>query len=188
VLDDVTLRSLATRSVDGDRDALDQLLRELRPAVVRVARLVVGPGSPAAEDAAQEALLDLTRGIATLRDASSVRAWALRISTRRATKVARRERLLGRRVVPSPASGVSEAEAVGLRRELRAAFYALPPRMRAVAVLRLYAGASEGETAAALGCSVGTVKSQLHDARARLAKSLRAAGVELPSAERSLSS
>jgi RNA polymerase sigma factor (sigma-70 family) len=186
VLDDTTLGSLATRSVGGDREALDQLLRELRPAVVRVARLVVGPGSPAAEDAAQEALLDLTRGISTLRDASSVRTWALRISARRATKVARRERLLGR-AVPSAPSGGSDAEAAGLRRELRAAFYALPPRMRAVAVLRLYAGASEDETAAVLGCSVGTVKSQLHDARARLTKSLRAAGVEVPSAERSLS-
>jgi RNA polymerase sigma factor (sigma-70 family) len=185
VLDDTTLGSLATRSIAGDREALDQLLRELRPAVVRVARLVVGPGSAAAEDAAQEALLDLTHGISTLRDASSVRAWALRISTRRATKVARRERLLGR-AVPAAPSG-SDAEAAGLRRELRTAFYALPPRMRAVAVLRLYAGASEDETAAVLGCSVGTVKSQLHDARARLAKSLRAAGVEVPSAERSLS-
>jgi RNA polymerase sigma factor (sigma-70 family) len=130
-------------------------------------------------------LLDLTRGIATLRDASAVRTWALRISARRALKVARRERLLRRRIVSLPAADVLHGEAAGLRRELRAAFYALPPRMRAVAVLRLYAGASELETAAVLGCSVGTVKSQLHDARARLAQSLLAAGVELPSAERS---
>ena len=50
---------------------------------------------------------------------------------------------------------------------------ALPPRLRAVAVLRLYTGLSEHETAKALDCSVGTVKSQLHDARLRLATALR---------------
>src|SRR5581483_1536003 len=37
---------------------------------------------------------------------------------------------------------------------------ALPPRQRAVVVLRYYAGLSEAEIAEALGCAPGTVKSQ----------------------------
>jgi DNA-directed RNA polymerase specialized sigma24 family protein len=45
--------------------------------------------------------------------------------------------------------------------------------MRAVAVLRLYVGLSERETSKVLGCSVGTVKSQLHDARERLTRFLK---------------
>jgi RNA polymerase sigma factor (sigma-70 family) len=53
--------------------------------------------------------------------------------------------------------------------ELKRAFDTLPPKMRAVAVLRLFSGLSESDTAAALGCSVGAVKSQLHLARRRLA-------------------
>ncbi len=56
--------------------------------------------------------------------------------------------------------------------ELKGAFDALPPRQRATAVLRLYVGLTEQETADALGCSVGTVKHQLHDARRALAAHL----------------
>jgi RNA polymerase sigma factor (sigma-70 family) len=168
--------SLASRANAGDVAALNELLAELRPLVVQTARLVVGSGSWAAEDAAQEALLDITHGLPKLRDPTSVRTWALRVATRRALKVARRERLLRVRSAP----GLEGLHAVGLAegREaaLKKAFDRLPPRLRATAVLRLQAGLSEEETADALGCSVGTVKSNLHDARKRLTHSLTEAG------------
>jgi DNA-directed RNA polymerase specialized sigma24 family protein len=59
---------------------------------------------------------------------------------------------------------------------LKQAFDSLPPRLRATAVLRLLAGLTEDETADALGCSVGAVKSNLHDARKRLTRLLSDAG------------
>ena len=54
------------------------------------------------------------------------------------------------------------------RLELRQALARLPPRQRAVIVLRYYEDLTEKETAATLGISVGTVKSQARDALARL--------------------
>jgi RNA polymerase sigma factor (sigma-70 family) len=167
---------LASRACGGDAAALDELLAELRPLVVRTARLVVGSGSWAAEDAAQEALLDISRGISRLRDPAAVRTWALRVAIRRALRVARRERLLRVR----NGSGVEglEERPPGEGREvaLKQAFDSLPSRLRATAVLRLLAGLSEDETADALGCSVGAVKSNLHDARKRLTRLLSEAG------------
>lgn len=170
--------SLASRACAGDAAALNELLAELRPLIVRAARLVVGSGSWAAEDAAQEALLDISRGISRLRDPTVVRTWALRVAMRRATKVARRERLLRARNAPSD-KRLQEPESSpcdGRTAALKQAFDSLPARLRATAVLRLHAGLSEEETAWALGCSVGSVKSNLHDARKRLTHLLSEAG------------
>jgi RNA polymerase sigma factor (sigma-70 family) len=168
--------SLASRANAGDSTALNELLVELQPLVVNAARLVVGAGSWAAEDAAQEALLDISRGIRRLRDPSAVRTWALRIATRRALKVARRERLLRIRSAQDVEEFRGAESADGREAAIKQAFDRLPPRLRATAVLRLHAGLSEEETADVLGCSLGTVKSNLHDARKRLTRLLTEAG------------
>src|SRR4051812_49136075 len=166
-----TTVSLAARASAGDEAALNALLTELRPLVVQTTRLIVGSGSWAAEDAAQEALLDISRGISRLRDPAAVRTWALRVATSRALKAARRERLL--RVRSGSVDGSEErTPGDGRALALKEAFDSLPPRLRATAVLRLLAGLTEDETADALGCSVGAVKSNLHDARKRLTRLL----------------
>jgi RNA polymerase sigma-70 factor (ECF subfamily) len=171
------LGEVARAAAGGDKAAVERLLRELTPDVVRTARLIVGSGSCAAEDAAQDALVDIARGIGKLRDPEAVRVWALRVTTLRAYKVARRERILALRRAPA----IDEELAIRPRDSdaaaLKDAFDRLPPRMRGVAVLRLYAGLSEEDAARALGCSVGAVKSQLHEARSRLARTLRSQGV-----------
>lgn len=163
------LASLARQASAGDAASLEQLLADLRPLVVRVARLIVGPGSWVAEDAAQDALIDISRNIGSLREPAAIRAWALRVAVTRATRMARRERL---RPLSLHGSDVPELATTDqrdqYRGDLKRAFYSLPPKMRAVAILRLYIGLSEAETADSLGTSIGTVKSQLHEARKRL--------------------
>jgi RNA polymerase sigma-70 factor (sigma-E family) len=54
------------------------------------------------------------------------------------------------------------------RDEVARAVLALPPRMRAVVVLRYFDDLSEADTAAALGMSVGSVKSQASRGLGRL--------------------
>lgn len=49
---------------------------------------------------------------------------------------------------------------------------ALPPRQREAVVLRYYEDLAEADIARALGCTVGTVKSQLSKARATLSERL----------------
>jgi RNA polymerase sigma-70 factor (sigma-E family) len=59
----------------------------------------------------------------------------------------------------------------------------LPPRQRETVVLRYYEDLSERDVATVLGCSVGTVKSQLARARASLARSLAPAEDPNPTQE-----
>ena len=54
---------------------------------------------------------------------------------------------------------------------------ALPPRQRAVIVLRYYEDLSEAQIAAVLGCARGTVKSQSAAAIGALRRALAAAGI-----------
>lgn len=68
--------------------------------------------------------------------------------------------------VDSPVSDHSTLHAE--RERIVGALRQLPHRQRSVIVLRFYERLSEAETAEALGCSIGTVKSQTHKALASL--------------------
>ena len=74
--------------------------------------------------------------------------------------------------VPDPAGPVDEHCRVDDRDELLTALRSLPPRMRAVIVLRYWLEYTERETAAELGCSVGAVKSQASRGLQRLRTAL----------------
>ena len=61
---------------------------------------------------------------------------------------------------PTTSSGEDVANAVTTRADLMAALADLPPRQRACVVLRYFEDLSVADTAALLGCTEGTVKSQ----------------------------
>ncbi|WP_240808952.1 sigma-70 family RNA polymerase sigma factor [Microbispora catharanthi] len=69
--------------------------------------------------------------------------------------------------LPEPAVGDS-ADLLGSRDAVRQALACLPPKQRAVIVLRYFADLGDAQIAEILGCSVATVRSQASRALARL--------------------
>jgi RNA polymerase sigma-70 factor (sigma-E family) len=81
----------------------------------------------------------------------------------------RRQRVWQRKAALfEPAPPVDPATAIDLRDAVVRVLAQLPPRQRAVLVLRYFEQLSEAETAETLGCSVGTVKSATARGLARL--------------------
>lgn len=122
-----------------------------------------------AEDLAQTALARAYASWPRVRLAADPDAYVRRIMVN-----SNRSRFRGRRVpeylTESPPDLVVGGE-IGVdddAAELRAALLSLPAGQRAVVVLRYWMDLSEAETAAALGCSVGNVKSQAARALAKL--------------------
>jgi RNA polymerase sigma-70 factor (sigma-E family) len=92
-----------------------------------------------------------------------------------------RRRRTTQEIVSMPAHEWPEADAsdaVAERDAMATALATLPPRMRAVLVLRYGEDLGEAATAAALGCSVNTVKSQTTRGLARLRATLPATALE----------
>jgi len=97
-------------------------------------------------------------------------------------QLARRREVYGTDLTVTATVG-DGAEEFGVRDALVRALDQLPPRQRAVLVLRYFEQCSEAETAAVLDCSVGTVKSSASRGLARL-REVTGADLELRRSER----
>ena len=144
----------------GDALALDQLLDELEPYVRRLCARIA---PSAADDATQEALLAIFRGLPSLHAPEAIMTWVRSVTVRTATRLVRapdQEIAAG----PGPADGcVPSFEGLA---DIDDALARLPPSQRTVLILRTKEGLSEQEIATVLGIPAGTVKSRLHRARA----------------------
>ena len=148
----------------------------------RTAWLITG-SSADAEEAAQDAFLKAYRALGRFRRGSPFRPWLLRIvaneARNRRVAAGRRERLVLRAVaerrpgdaVPSPEAALLDRER---REELLEALARLPERDRLVISCRYLLELTEAETAAALRCARGTVKSRLARALERLEREMEA--------------
>jgi RNA polymerase sigma-70 factor (ECF subfamily) len=167
---------LVTRAQRGDISAYEDLVRMHEGLALRAAFLIVGDHDEA-EDAVQTAFVKAYYALPRFHTGAPFRPWLLRIVTNEArnrrTSVGRRAQLAlrlsdaGPRVdaAPSPEAAAARQEE---RERLLAAVRALPEREALVVAYRFFLDLSEAETAQALGCPTGTVKSRLSRALARL--------------------
>lgn len=136
--------------------------REVWPRLYRNVALFCGDDS-VAEEVAQEALARAWERWATVSATDSPTAWVHRVAFNLATSHFRRratERRVRARVVPAdPVRGPGTTALV-----VRAAVVTLPERQRAALVLRYFDDLSIEDTALAMGCARGTVKSLTHQA------------------------
>jgi RNA polymerase sigma-70 factor (sigma-E family) len=139
-----------------------------RAALLRTAYLLTGHHQ-VAEDLVQVALVKVVPPWRRIADHPEpyVRAVLARESVSRWRR--RRWREVTSDTIPGrDQPGDPPADPADDRLALQQAIRALPPRQRAVVVLRYYEDLTERETAHVLGIAVGTVKSQTRDGLARL--------------------
>jgi len=139
------------------------------PALQRAAYLMVGDVT-LAQDLVQEALTKTYVAWPRLRDVANAEAYTRRAITTTAISWFRRKGWSAERStdrLPEAAAG-DHADEVATSAALWEALQALPPRQRVAVVLRFYDDLTEAQTAAAMGCALGTVKSQVSAALTKL--------------------
>jgi RNA polymerase sigma-70 factor (sigma-E family) len=138
------------------------------PALVRFAYGLTGDRGHA-EDLAQAALARTYASWGRVRRADDPDAYVRRILINLHHRRFRRPRVAERPAEGAPEPAVADGTGrIDQRSDLLAALRELPPRQRAVVVLRYWEGLTETQAAAVLGCSVGNVKSQASRALAKL--------------------
>jgi RNA polymerase sigma-70 factor (sigma-E family) len=153
------------RGLDG---AFDAFVTDASPRLLRLAYRLTGDRG-LAEDLLQNALWRVARRWS--RAADDPYAYAHRTLVNLAVDGHRRRLRRPREVAvaaPPERGGRPETDAVDDRDALLAALRGLPPRQRAVVVLRFWEDLSVERTADLLGCSAGNVKSTTSRALAAL--------------------
>jgi RNA polymerase sigma-70 factor (ECF subfamily) len=155
----VTAIPVPVVAMAGEQGLTEPFEAAFRPLFMRAFRLahrMLGD-KEAAEDVAAEALARAHMHWSHIAGLDHRDAWVLRVTANLAVDAIRR-----RRPPVLPADAVDFEDQAALRLALAAALRALPRRQREVIALRYLAGLNEGEVAAALGISPGSVRTHIH--------------------------
>jgi RNA polymerase sigma-70 factor, ECF subfamily len=170
---------LARRSQAGDRDALEMLLATIRPRALNVCRGVL-PHLPDAEDACQEALLNIANKIGSWNGQGRFTTWMHVVALNSARSTYRRMKNQATPRDPMEYAGVDRPDPrttsviAGTRLDLLEAMETIEkdhPQFVEPLMLRDVYGLSYEEIARQLGIPLGTVKAQIHHGR-KLARPL----------------
>ena len=157
-------RELVERAQQGDESAFGALAVRIADRLYAIAQHILRD-TALAEDAAQQAMIDIWRHLPELKEADHFQAWSYRIVVRAAYAEAKRQRrwtLRAMDVSPDRTTSPDASTGVADRDQLERGFGRLPLDHRSVVVLKHYAGLSNEEIAEALDIPEGTVRSRLH--------------------------
>lgn len=185
---------LLTRARQGDAEAFCALCRDHEERLLRQSMLLCGEPAQA-EVLARETLVEAWRSLGRYGGRSQFFTWLCAILLRRHHNARRSRRLWTRYFIsptcdahagdsvaqvadyaPCPAESLQQSERWN---EVRRCLDRLPPKQREVIYLRYFVDRSLEGIAAALGCSVGTVKSRLHHGLEKL-RGMRELDVDAP--------
>lgn len=166
---------LARSAAGGDARAFEEIYERHAKRVYAIALRMTG-NTADAEDLAQESFVSLLQKIGSFRGEASFATWLYRLTVNqvlmhfRTRRRRPQEQPIDTHAFERGAVGAKSSAAPGVidRIAIERAVGALPEGYRAAFVLHDVHGREHEEIARELGCAVGTSKSQLHRARARL--------------------
>jgi RNA polymerase sigma factor (sigma-70 family) len=159
-----------TAIAQGDRAAFERLYRRYYDRLFRFVLRVTGRMN-LVEDVINDTMMVIWRKAGEYRAAAQASTWIFGIAYRKALKALSRESRVLEYVDEVPEVEAPPPEALdreGLHTAIRQAVMQLPPEHRAVVDLTFFFNRSYEEVAQILDCPVGTVKSRMFHARAKL--------------------
>jgi RNA polymerase sigma factor (sigma-70 family) len=171
------VEDLARIASAGDLAALNVLLVTVRPEVLRVCSRLL-PNREDAEEACQDTLLAVARGLPRFEGRSAFRTWMYRLATNRSRSAYRRARPVAPTDSTDVLADVADPRRTSVvattRLDLLDAMAQLRPELAEAVALRDVLGLSYAEIAVLHRVPEGTVKSRIHQARRELRKLLTA--------------
>lgn len=167
---------LAERAGDGDAAAFDMLARRHGPLMRAYARRLTGSMAEA-EDVVQDSLLTAWQSMDSLLDGAAVKAWLMKIVSRRAVDAARRRKVHASlenefHTADTKPTPDQAALAGAAHQALNNALLRLPEEQRKCWVLKELGGLSYDEIAEALDISAASVRGRLARARTTLVEEM----------------
>lgn len=185
----LTDEELVTRSMGGDPESFNQLIKRWERPIYALAYRTIGREDDA-RDVVQETFLRAFRGLSGFKGQAKFSSWLYRITLNLCRDWMRRQRRAPVMATPDgvdlvelagESEDVESAEAAVARKDLgRAvarAMTALPEEQRSAIVLKEYHGLTFQEIADLLGCPLSTVKTRLYQGLTILRKELERSGI-----------
>lgn len=178
------LTPLVLRAQQGEPDAINQVVAELSPGVLRALTVLLGRQDPDLEDVAQDVLVAVLKALPEFRGESTLLHFAVRIAARKSVLVRRRTRsVLGwlegfwrgeHPLRPGPTSAHEQLRGERQRALLRSLLSELPDAQAEALLLRVVCDHSIEEIATITQTPFNTVRSRLRLAKEALRQRIEA--------------